>query len=123
MRLEWAESRTELPFNSEVKRSSLGGRLLKNKNIDKNKNDHGRCGNRSGKSTNMGVLHEVARRGDPGAVEYLKRELVADNQLAQIDDVDQVSNPHQWEKTLEHMGLLLKCARSAKNICPTALCT
>mmetsp|Transcript_11795 Transcript_11795/g.15973 ORF Transcript_11795/g.15973 Transcript_11795/m.15973 type:complete len:140 (+) Transcript_11795:202-621(+) len=37
----------------------------------------------------MGVLHEVARRGDNNAVEYLKRELVAGKQLEDIDDLDQ----------------------------------
>mmetsp|Transcript_43226 Transcript_43226/g.82505 ORF Transcript_43226/g.82505 Transcript_43226/m.82505 type:complete len:140 (+) Transcript_43226:274-693(+) len=36
----------------------------------------------------MGVLHEVARRGDPSAVDYLKRELVAGKQLEAIDEVD-----------------------------------
>ena len=36
----------------------------------------------------MGVLHEVARRGDVG---YLKRELVKDKQLERIDEQDAVS--------------------------------
>mmetsp|Transcript_7789 Transcript_7789/g.15930 ORF Transcript_7789/g.15930 Transcript_7789/m.15930 type:complete len:140 (-) Transcript_7789:146-565(-) len=36
----------------------------------------------------MGVLHEVARRGDPCAVEYLNRELVAGKQLDKIDERD-----------------------------------
>jgi hypothetical protein len=36
----------------------------------------------------MGVLHEVARRGDVG---YLKRELVKDKQLERIDEQDSVS--------------------------------
>eukprot|EP00976_Prorocentrum_cordatum_P091145 1188401-Prorocentrum_minimum.AAC.6 len=36
----------------------------------------------------MGVLHEVARRGDQCAVEYLQRELVAGKQLDKIDERD-----------------------------------
>mmetsp|Transcript_23693 Transcript_23693/g.39754 ORF Transcript_23693/g.39754 Transcript_23693/m.39754 type:complete len:142 (+) Transcript_23693:236-661(+) len=36
----------------------------------------------------MGVFHEVARRGDSCSVDYLRRELVADKQLAHINEKD-----------------------------------
>lgn len=37
----------------------------------------------------MGVLHEVARRGDHCAVQYLKRELSNTQTKLKVDDVDQ----------------------------------